>query len=393
MSRLRRLATNLSVAGSAIIVLCLVLEATLAVVKINSRAATVFDREKGITFSPGAYYVNRKEGFSEGHFNSHGFRDAERTWKKPPNTYRILVLGDSFVEAFNVPLERTFPALLEAKLNAASSSRRFEVLALGQSGFGTADEYMRYVNYGVRYSPDMVILAFFTGNDVRDNSRFLSRDWIRFYFVIDEQGRLVLDRSLLDRYADRMTPPHRGFQAIKRHSYLLSLISERAFWVRRQMEERRLEQAQAHAGQAGLDEFADFNVYLPEPPSRWTEAWDITEKALVKFAGEVASRGTPFVLVILGAAEQVHPELQQELRKEYGLPFDFDLPDRRLREVAAQHGIRTLDLMPAFRNHHQRTRTYLHGSGSVITGHWNEAGHRVAAEDIFAFLRGYPIIP
>ncbi|PYQ23833.1 MAG: hypothetical protein DMF81_07510 [Acidobacteria bacterium] len=68
-----------------------------------------------------AYYVERKEGFSEGHFNSHGFRDYERTWEKPPNTYRILVLGDSYVEAFQVPLERAFPALLEVRLNAAGS--------------------------------------------------------------------------------------------------------------------------------------------------------------------------------------------------------------------------------------------------------------------------------
>ncbi|MCA9423148.1 MAG: hypothetical protein KC592_19165, partial [Nitrospira sp.] len=70
----------------------------------------------------------------------------------------------SYVEALQVSLEDSFPALLEKKLNAGSSTKKVEVIALGQSGFGTADAYMRYVNFGVKYSPDLVILAFLTGN-------------------------------------------------------------------------------------------------------------------------------------------------------------------------------------------------------------------------------------
>ena len=161
-------------------VLCLVIEAVLTVAKVNSRNAIMFDNEKGLSSVPGAYYVNRKEGYSEGYFNSHGFRDFERTWEKSPNTYRILVLGDSYVEAFQVPLEVGFPALLEARLNTASHSKRFEVLALGQSGFGTAAEYMRYLNDGVRYSPDIVIVAFLTGNDILDNSKVLNLEKVGF---------------------------------------------------------------------------------------------------------------------------------------------------------------------------------------------------------------------
>ncbi|PYQ11169.1 MAG: hypothetical protein DMF80_22425 [Acidobacteria bacterium] len=393
--RTRKAALNLALAVGMLVVACLGLEAALAMARINGRSRVVFDPEKGVAFAPGAYYVERKEGFSEGHFNSHGFRDYERTWEKPPNTYRILVLGDSYVEAFQVPLERAFPALLEVRLNAASRARRFEVLAMGQSGFGTADEYMRYLDYGVRYCPDMVILAFLTGNDVSDNSKVLHREHIGFYFRLDEHGELVLDRSALDAYAGQTTLTDRFFRAVKRHSYLASLVSERAYLLREQMREERYKQAHATAGapEGGLDEFSDLNVYRPDPTPRWREAWEITEKLILKFEHEVESRGGSFVLVSLSNAEQVHPELQRELVQKYGLPFDFDLPDRRLRRLAEQHGIQYLDLMPALRDYHRRTGIYVHGFGSVVTGHWNETGHRQAADEIFSFLRSRGLVP
>lgn len=382
----RRVAARFAIAVGAIVLLSLVLEAALAVAKITSRSITIFDWENGQRFVPGARYVNREEGVSEGRFNSHGSRDVERTWAKPPNTYRIVVLGDSFVESFNLPRERTFLALLEAALNARSHGMRFEVLPLGP-GSGTADAYMRYRNVGVRYSPDMVILAYFMGNDVRDNSKVLNLERMWFYFVPDASGNVVIDRSTLDRYARQLTPRRRVYQAIKRRSYLLSLIAEQAYLLRREFRERRLRQAYANPTvRTDLDEFSELNVFLPDPTPRWTEAWDITEKALVTLAREVEGNDSRFVLMTIGAAEQIHSKLQEEIRRRYPLPFDFDLPDRRLRTFAARHGISMLDLTPPFRNYHRRTGVFLYGHGTVVDGHWTETGHRLATQEILAFL-------
>src|SRR5919108_559664 len=168
MKPLRRVGVGFCAVFFSFVLFLLVLEAVLSITHINTKSNVRFIPGLGTTYVPHAYYRFTKEGFSEGYFNSHGFRDYERTDNKPSNVFRIIVLGDSYVEALQVELEKTFPALLEKKLNENSTSAKFEVINLGQSGFGTADEYMRYVNFGAKYDPDLVILAFLTGNDFRD---------------------------------------------------------------------------------------------------------------------------------------------------------------------------------------------------------------------------------
>jgi hypothetical protein len=50
--------------------------------------------------------------------NAQGRRDVDRDYAKAPGTFRILVLGDSFVEALQVPLEAAFPRVLEQELRS-----------------------------------------------------------------------------------------------------------------------------------------------------------------------------------------------------------------------------------------------------------------------------------
>ena len=396
MPRLKKLAPLLLLCFSSVVVAGLISEALLTIAQINTKAYDRYIPGKGTTYVPGAYYRHTKEGFSEGYINSHGFRDYERFYKKPENSVRILILGDSYVEALQVALENAFPALLEKKLNGNSTATKFEVLNLGQSGFGTADAYMRYLNFGVKYSPDLVLLAFLTGNDLQDNSKFLNRENLRFYFVFDDQQRLVLDRSLMDQYERNLNLPRRVFQYLKRNSYLASLISQRFYLLRLQIRNRDFGRSVAGKQQSGskpkIDEFSPLNIYLSNQSNHWRQAFDVSTDLLCKFRDSVEASGSQFLLVTLSNAEQVHPELQRQLRNEYDTEFDFDQPDSLLEEFAKRKHISHLNLMPFFREYHLRTGNYLHGFGGSKGGHWNENGHRLAAEKIFEFLKNSDLL-
>jgi hypothetical protein len=399
MRRLKPLAINLGLLIFAVILILGVLETVLGLTKFNVPEASRYLPGKGSTYMPNAYYRHTKEGFSEGLFNSHGFRDYERTYEKPHGVFRIVVLGDSYIEAFQVQLEESFTAQLEKLLNAHTAATRFEVLSLGESGFGTAEEYIRYLNFGVAYEPDLVILAFTTGNDFRNNSRLLNQDRMGFYYRFDDHRNLVLDRSLVDAYDNSQTYLRRLFQAVKSRSHLVTLISERVYLLNRQLQEARNIETYAVKTRSednveksfGL--FSDLNIYREKPPQPWEEAVEITKEIILNFKGAVEEHGSRFLLVGLSSPEQVHPEMGRELKNQYKIEMDFEQPDRILEEFAREHGVLFLKLMPALRDHHLKTGQYLHGFGSSHGGHWNQTGHRIAAQLTFQFLKQQQLVP
>src|SRR5262249_25460681 len=106
----------------------------------------------------------------EVHINSWGMRDREHSLQKAQGTFRILVLGDSFMEALQTPFEESFPKLLEDRLRD-SGVQKVEVINAAVSGWGTEDELAYFVRYGKRFQPDLVLVAMTLHNDVSDNLR------------------------------------------------------------------------------------------------------------------------------------------------------------------------------------------------------------------------------
>lgn len=112
--------------------------------------------------------------------NSQGFRgQTEYALVKPPGMFRVIVLGDSVTLGHGVEDGETFAAVAQRELER---SRSVEVINMGVSGFGTAEELIQLQQTGLSYQPDLVVLAYFP-NDPYNN--IVSK----LFSVVD--GRLV----------------------------------------------------------------------------------------------------------------------------------------------------------------------------------------------------------
>lgn len=108
-----------------------------------------------------------KEGSWKFTINKQGFRsNYDFSYKKNSNTLRIIVLGDSHTQGFEVRQDFTYSAVIEKHLN--KHGYKSEVFNTGISGFSTAEELVFLENEGVKYRPDFVVLGFYA-NDLEDN--------------------------------------------------------------------------------------------------------------------------------------------------------------------------------------------------------------------------------
>jgi hypothetical protein len=86
--------------------------------------------------------------------NSLGFRGPEWKIEKPPGTFRMLFVGDSFTFGRGIPEDRIFASLVASRFGA-------EVLNLSKPGWDTASEVKALEDVGLNYSPDLVVITFF----------------------------------------------------------------------------------------------------------------------------------------------------------------------------------------------------------------------------------------
>src|SRR2546428_588468 len=77
----------------------LVAEVALRISHFRHFNPYIVDQDVGYSLRPGAEGWWKNEGLTYIKINSQGFRDREHAFAKPPDTLRIAVLGDSYVEA------------------------------------------------------------------------------------------------------------------------------------------------------------------------------------------------------------------------------------------------------------------------------------------------------
>ena len=382
---------KLALAAAATVLALLVGEAALRIAGISYPNFYRPDPERGWSLRPGAEGWWRKEGLAYVRISSAGLRDVEHAAAKPPGCLRIAVLGDSCAEALQVPVAQTFWKLLERQLAAcpAARGRTVEALDFGVAGYGTAQELLTLRRQVWRFQPDLVLLAFYPGNDVRNNARPLEQDPLRPYFTLGPGGSLALDDSFRASagYRLRQTPAARLAYAAYDHLRLLQLAKQGKSVV-----DGWIGAAKARSKEEGeaLQELGlDNAVYSPPRDQDWRAAWSVTEAMIAAMRDDAAAHRVPFGVVVLTTGIQVNPdrEVRAVFLRKLGLA-DLFYPGRRLAAFGQAAGIPVLDLGPPLQQLAVREHVYLHGSSNTAPGegHWNAKGHAAAAPLIAAWL-------
>jgi lysophospholipase L1-like esterase len=367
----------------------LMVELALRVAGIGFPVFYQTDAHLGSVLRPGAEGWFRSEGRSWVAINSDGMRDREHAVPKPAGTFRVAVLGDSMAEAMQVPRERNFSAVLEQRLKGcpALNGKQPEALNFGVSGYGTAQELIMLRERVWKYEPDLIVLAMFPGNDIRNNSAALNREPAVPYYSLRE-GRLELE------YPAGLAPEgglRRVRDVLVEHSRLLQTI----YQIRKNRRTRGADQMVAADkdprvyGEQGVD-----NATFSAPADRdWRDAWQVTEMLLKSVQDETRAHGAGLLLVLIPSGIQDHPDaaVRRAFMERLGVS-DLSYAHNRLAAFARQEGIAVLALEAPLREYAESHHAMLHGFANVMMGfgHFNEKGHEAAGESIAAQICQHP---
>lgn len=148
----KKWAFNLATVWSLIGILVLLFE-------VFFRILPVYDT---MGLNPGAKFFWPDVNFP---LNNLGYRDRNFDVKRGPQTYRIMVVGDSFTEGAGCRRDETFSRVLERNLNqtmqSANCHGRVEVYNLGLCGANTVEEAKIILKEAPIIKPDLIVLAYY----------------------------------------------------------------------------------------------------------------------------------------------------------------------------------------------------------------------------------------
>ena len=310
-----------------------------------------YDNDTGYTLIPNKEGRYISQDFSlDVEINSHGFRDIERDFDNSNHTYKILIIGDSFVEAMQVPLENSFSYILENKLKALGN---YEVIPLGVSGYGTLQELLMLEKYGKKYNPDLIILMFFPVNDPYDNS---------FYLEQDTKVPFYVNNTII--YPKEPGKFKKFFKFIYGKSNLFRNVV---------ISYRKILSGSDVVNNSRLYS-PYYEVYLENYNEKWEDAWHTTELLLANFS----DANSKLILFIPPSKEQVYGFDKQEYY-DYGL--DLDKPTGKTLDICKNLDLTCYDLKEAFLLYNLSNDTYY-----PHDRHWNILGNEIAANYMYEKL-------
>jgi hypothetical protein len=324
-------------------------------------------------------WLRTEEFVSYLRINSDGLRGPELPVVKPTGSFRILALGDSFVEAAQVREDQSVAGLLADSLSHARGGP-VEVVNSGVGSWGTTQEWLFAERETDRLQPDLQLVLFHPANDLWDNSYSLQRPRTPrepFFTLADDGSLRAVPFRLAQRpFRNELDPDDLTPQGILRRTSWLYHVFETGFLD-------KLER--------GYDAGPRLNTQAmvfwdPRAEDRVKPTWDVTLALFRAIAEHGSARGLATIIAVVPSSSEVHDEdwagTQERIRAARLQPRNYErhqlsrVIERRQHEVPAVW----VDLGPALRA--------AAASGERMyfkqDGHWTVAGNAVVASALQA---------
>ena len=258
----------------------------------------LYDRDTGTILDPDQTmrWTNRLDYDNWVKTNSAGFQDVEHAVEKPPGVFRVAVLGDSFIEALQVPVAKGFCQQLQFHLQGIRNDNRVEVINLALSGRGPAQYYRILEKKGLRYHPDLVVMAILPANDFEDSSFDLNTYPYKPMCRINKNDEIeLLPYSIPSAWSPRSLLQHSSMAY-----FLVYEILQRPFWKNLFTAKLGLIPSNTAAEtnpKSGIEPSLPLNLglYVESPPPIWQEAYRITLRMILATRDLARIHGARFI--------------------------------------------------------------------------------------------------
>jgi hypothetical protein len=254
----------------------------------------------------------------------------------------------------------------------------YEIINAGVIGWGTAQELLFHRHEGYKYEPDLVLLMFYVGNDMQDNTIHLDVPQRRPYFTWSQ-----VENSLGPlTYLGDPEPEEQDTFSIKG-----MLQASSAYWIAKSILMRSPVVAKLLIEKGiGIDFSYLYDIYLSDYSPELEEGWAVTLALLKQLRDEVEAQDAKLVVVLIPSIAQVDENMWELARDTYlpmGAEADPDKPDTILLNFLEEEGFSYLHLLPHFREQPAQLRESLY---LYHDGHWDVEGHRLTSQLIYDYL-------
>ncbi|MBS3136889.1 SGNH/GDSL hydrolase family protein [Candidatus Woesearchaeota archaeon] len=385
--KIKELFKNLALLLITIIIFMILFEIALRFFYPQNLSRTQLD--KHLLFSNRAdldnVHYNRWNEFNQYiSTNSRGLRDYEYSYEKINNSFRILMLGDSFVEGVEVAAENTTSKLLEKQLNQLENGIHYDVINFGVGGYGTSQELAYLERDGIKYSPDVVVLHIFPKNDLLDN---IQKD---VYLPFNYSTNYPTVSNTLINKEIQFTLFQRFWAFAIAHTHTANLIGI-ALLSNQNIAAilHRVDMLKTHQFNATNVSYTR-DIYLNDPPQQIIDVFGKTKIYLDRMNELAKQYNFTFIIVVIPAKEQVDIDAYKQFIEKEELnesAVAMLAPNYVLQQYAQQNEVIVIDPITLFREKNKQQKLYF-----VIDGHYKEQGHALLADVLYERLINNEII-